>query len=181
MPRKFFKQYSPSAATLKQHKSLRWLGNSIDDPNIWHMNRQSVSRAFLIGLFVAFLPIPMQMLVAGAAALWFYANLPIAVSLVWISNPLTFAPLFFAAYKVGAWMLQAPAVEFEPSVEFLTEQSAHIWQPLILGCLVCGVLCGLIAYAIVWRIWAWQVVARWEERKRVRIARRVAARQAQSE
>lgn len=175
MPRKFFKQYSPNAATLKQYKSLRWLGNSLEDPNIWHMNRQSVSRAFLIGLIVAFLPIPMQMLIAGAAALWFYANLPIAVSLVWISNPLTFAPLYFAAYKVGAWLLQTPAITFEPSIEFFTEQFAHIWQPFLLGSLVCGVMSGLIAYAIVWRIWAWQVVSRWEERKRVRVARRAAA------
>ncbi|MFK8019407.1 MAG: DUF2062 domain-containing protein [Pseudomonadales bacterium] len=175
MPKKFFKQYSPRAETLKQYRSLRWLGKSIEDPNIWHMNRQSVARAFLIGLIVAFLPIPLQMFVAAACALWFHANLPIAASLVWITNPLTFAPMFYAAYKVGAWLLQTPeqVLSFQPSLEIFTSQLEHIWQPLLLGCLVCGVLSGLIAHAFIWRLWRWQVISRWEERKRLRVARQV--------
>ncbi len=170
MPRNFFKRLAPDPVALKQHRSLRWLGNSLEDPNIWHLNRQSVSRAVLIGFICAFAPVPLQMLLAAAAAFRFHANLPIAVSLVWMTNPITFAPIFYGAYRVGAWILgRTPsAISFEPSVEVFMAQVAEVWQPLLLGCLVCGLLSGLIAYALVWRIWGWQVITRWEQRKRLR-------------
>lgn len=174
MAKKFFQQLAPDAAKLKQYRSLRWLGNSLEDPNIWHLNRQSVARAFLIGFIVAFMPIPLQMFIAGACALWFHANLPIAVMLVWMTNPVTFAPMFYAAYRVGAWLLQQEPmpIAFEPSFDILIEQISQVWQPLLLGSTVCGVLTGLIAYAIIWRLWRWQVISRWEERKRLRQQRR---------
>lgn len=178
MAKKLFQRLAPDAAVLKQHRSMRWLGNSLEDPNIWHLNRQSVARAFLIGLIVAFLPIPMQMVVAGAAAFWFRANLPIAASLVWITNPLTFAPMYYAAYRIGALLIGEPAlpISFEPTTtEQLLAQASQIWQPLLLGCVVAGVSCGLIAYAAVSWVWRWQVINRWEERKQLRQKKSVTA------
>ncbi|MEM8499058.1 MAG: DUF2062 domain-containing protein [Pseudomonadota bacterium] len=175
MPRRFFKRYAPDPEKLKQTKHLRWLGRSMDDPNCWHVNRQSVSRAFLIGFIVAFMPIPMQMLVAGICALRFHANLPIAVGLVWMTNPITFAPMFYAAYRVGSALLNVDpvAISFDGGLSAISYQLADIWLPMLLGSVVCGVLSGLVAYAIVWRVWRWQVVSRWQERKRQRKLRRL--------
>ncbi|MFK7730054.1 MAG: DUF2062 domain-containing protein [Pseudomonadales bacterium] len=174
MPRRFFKRHAPDPETLKQTRHLRWLGRSLEDPNCWHVNRQSVSRAFLIGFIVAFMPIPMQMLVAGVCALRFHANLPIAVGLVWMTNPITFAPMFYAAYRVGTALLNIDpvAISFDGGLSAISSQLADIWLPMLLGCAVCGVMSGLLAHAIVWRVWRWQVLSRWQERKRRRKLRR---------
>ena len=40
-----------------------------------------------VGLFVALMPIPLQMAVAAAIAILVRSNLPISVSLVWLTNP----------------------------------------------------------------------------------------------
>jgi uncharacterized protein (DUF2062 family) len=114
------------------------------------------------------------MLMAACAALWFKANLPVSVGLVWITNPVTFAPMFYAAYRVGAWLLGIPPESSEEiTVEWIMSLLSNGWQPLILGSLVCGVVSAIIGYfAVIW-IWHWQVVSRWEERKKNR-ARRAA-------
>ena len=74
---------------IKHEKVLKILGPAILQPNLWHLNRKSVSRAIAIGLFCAFLPIPLQMVLAAFFAIIFAANLPISVILVWITNPIT--------------------------------------------------------------------------------------------
>ncbi len=177
MPRKFFKRHLPDSQSLKQHQSLGWLGKSLEDPNIWHLNRQSVSRAAFIGVFFAFLPIPLQTLLAACFALKFSANLPVAAVLVWLTNPLTFAPIFYLSYTVGCKLMriQVQAMSFE--LDTLKAQVSMIWQPLFLGSVVCGVIFGALAAFILWQLWRWQVISRWEERKKLRQQRALANKQ----
>ena len=171
MPRKFFKRHLPDSQALKQHQSLSWLGKSLDDPNIWHLNRQSVTRATFIGVFFAFLPIPLQTLLAACFALKFSANLPIAATLVWLTNPLTFAPIFYMSYSVGCRIMAQPAQALNLQLETLSEQLSLIWQPLLLGSVVCGAVIGALAAIVTWQLWRWQVISRWEERKKLRTER----------
>lgn len=108
MPRKLFKKYMPNEEKLKRHKHLSWLGSHIHDPNLWHLTRKSVARAFFVGLFCAFLPIPLQMLVAAFMAIFLRSNLPISIGLVWITNPLTMPPIFYFTYRVGDFLIGDP-------------------------------------------------------------------------
>lgn len=170
MPRRFIKRFMPDPEFIRNHRSLQVLSRWLHEPNLWHLNRYSVSMAFLLGLFAAFVPLPSQMLIAAVLAVWLRANLPISVALVWISNPLTMPPIFYVTYKVGAWVLRLPPreVRFEPSVEWLSGQLSHVWQPFLCGSLIVGLGSGLLAAGLVQVIWRLHVRLRWRARLRRR-------------
>lgn len=172
MPRKFLRRYLPDPGHLKRHRRLRILGVLLHDPNLWHLNRHTVSGGVAIGLFLAFIPMPMQMLAAAALAIPFRVNLPIAVATVWISNPLTMPPMFFFSYRVGTWFVGSPVRDrgFEPSLEWFWYELGNIWQPLYLGSIICGVLVALAGYGLVHLAWRLHIRAHLLRRARRRQA-----------
>jgi hypothetical protein len=133
------------------------LGDRLHHPRLWHLNRRSVAGAAGIGLFIAFLPFPFQMVLAALGAVWLRVNMPLAVALIFITNPLTMGPMFYACYKIGAYLLGDTTVgignNFQPSIEWLFRQIATIWQPLLAGSLVIGGISGLLGYWSVQLLW----------------------------
>ena len=183
MPKKLIKRLMPDHHTIREHKHLRFLGTLLHDPNLWHLNRRSASGAFAVGLFMAWVPVPFQMLLSAIAAIPFRVNLPLSVALVWISNPITLPPMFYFAYLVGTWILGAPAggteIEFQLSYEWLENELLQIWQPFLLGCLVMGVSSSLTGYFAIRGLWRLHLVKHYKERKQKRALRK-AARKPQS-
>ncbi|MCD6055671.1 MAG: ATP-binding protein [Gammaproteobacteria bacterium] len=170
MLRKQLKRLLPEPGILKRHKNLRIFGKRLHSKNLWHINRQSIARAVAIGLFTCFLPMPFQMVVAAALAIFLYANLPLSVLLVWISNPITMSPMLYAAYRTGQFLLQLPRVEFHPefSLQWLVSQLEQLWYPILIGCLVLGLLTGFIGYYathVLWRLW---IIHQWNRRSCLR-------------
>jgi uncharacterized protein (DUF2062 family) len=106
------------------------------------------------------------MIVAAAGAIWLNANLPVSVALVWLTNPLTMPPIFYLAYKVGGWILLLPEKDFhfEASFDWVMHSMLLIWQPFLLGCLVLGLLTGILGYIAVHWSWRVAVMRRWENR-----------------
>lgn len=170
MPKRTLKQFAPSPAALREIKLLRVLGDWIYEPNLWHVNRYSASMAFFVGLFVAFMPIPGQMVLAAILALLLRCNLPLSIGLVWITNPLTMPAMFFLAYSVGALMIDVPMqpLEFQLNWHWLRESIGAIWRPLLLGCVICGLFFGSLSFFLVSMMWRWRVVSRWKKRKELR-------------
>lgn len=172
MARKFIKRLTPSPEWIKKQNSLQFLGAWLHEPNLWHLTRHSVSSATFIGCFVAFIPLPAQMVIAACLALIFRANLAISVVLVWITNPLTIAPIFYIAYKVGHAVLGSSpheAFEFEISLDWIVASLSANWQPFILGCLLCGLFLGLLGSTLVRFAWRLHVIKRWNERRQRRV------------
>jgi len=166
MPRKIIKKYLPNEHKLKENPSLKWIAKYIQHPSLWHLNRKSVSRAFLTGIFCAFLPIPLQMLVAALIAIMLRANMVISISLVWITNPITMPPIFYFTYKVGTFLLGSEPLDNNMAftLEYLGSQLSSIWWPLIAGSLFCATIFGAIAYVIINVFWVWQVRSSWNKR-----------------
>ncbi|KAF3977289.1 MAG: DUF2062 domain-containing protein [Methylococcales symbiont of Iophon sp. n. MRB-2018] len=168
MPKKLFKKYMPDSQKLKQQKGLQFLGDRLHEPNLWHLSRRSVSLAFAVGLFVAWIPTLGQMAIAAVMAFYFRANLPISVALVWVTNPLTMPPMFYFAYYIGLLLLgnDAPGNDFEFNLESILSSLSGIGGPFLFGCLVLGIISSLIGYFGIRLYWKYHISKQWSMRNR---------------
>ncbi len=142
----------------------------LHDPNLWGIRRRNVVPAFAIGLFLVFIPVPGQMLIAVLLALFLRVNLPVAALTTVISNPLTMGPIYYLAYRVGQRLLDVPPQPFvfEPSLEWLTGRFLAIWQPLLLGAVLLGALAALLGYVALDLLWRASLADYLEARRRRR-------------
>lgn len=150
-----FKKFLPERSQLQQYKAFRIFGNFIHDGDLWHMNEKSVPEAFFWGAICCFMPIPFQMVPCLLFCIWRRCNVPIAIAIVWISNPITMGPMMYFAYEVGAWMTGEAATfsTIELSLDWMLLRLKEIWLPLIVGCATCGLVSGLIGYAATYFYW----------------------------
>ena len=170
MPKRLIKRWLPDQDKLKEHKHLRLFGKLLLDANLWHLNRRSAAGAFAVGLFMAWIPLPCQMLLAAGGAILFRVNLPLSVALVWLSNPVTMPPLFYGAYLVGCQLLGHPAQHID--IQFTWEWHVSVFEtlapPLLLGSLVLALLSALMGYAFIRTFWRINTVRQWQKRKEAR-------------
>ena len=166
--RSFFKRHLPEPHKIRDHQHLRYFGTLLHDPNIWHLTRRSASGGVATGLFCAFIPLPIHMIVAAALSILLRVNLPLAVLFTWITNPLTFAPVFIFAYKLGATILDRPAkhINFEMSFHWFTDKLVIIWEPLLLGCFILATISATLGYVAIRLLWRLGSVRKWEERRK---------------
>ena len=170
MPKKLLKKLFPQLESKEAKKPDGFIGRMAQDPYLWHLNRKSVSRAFAIGVFAAFMPLPTQMLIAAVLAFVFRGNFPIALASTWISNPITMPPLYYSAYQFGAFLLgvELQPFNFEYSFDSLFTVLKDIWQPFLVGCVAMGALMGALAYASVLLFWRFYIIRVWQQRKLTR-------------
>jgi uncharacterized protein (DUF2062 family) len=174
MPKKFIKRYMPDHAKIRNHKTLnRVFGTLLHDPNLFHLNRHSVTGAFFVGLFLAFVPLPIQMLLAAGFSILLRINMPITIGLVWLTNPLTMGPMFFFSYKVGTWILGTPLkkISFELSWAWLQTELLAVWQPFLLGCFVVGLTVAIIGSGTIRLVWRLHLIRHIKARRRRRLER----------
>ncbi|EWH12262.1 hypothetical protein DS2_01035 [Catenovulum agarivorans DS-2] len=140
------------------------------DANLWHLNRKSVAGAFAVGLFNAFIPVPFQMWLSAAGAILFRVNLPLAVGLVWITNPFTIPPIFFGCYMLGTFVLgqETQNFKFELSWDFLAESMSTIGPALMTGSFICAVTFSTLGYLVMNVIWRSTVKSNWQKRLETR-------------
>ncbi|MDX1391911.1 MAG: DUF2062 domain-containing protein [Rheinheimera sp.] len=160
MPKNFIKKYLPSPEKIKQQKLLKLFGTLLHDGNLWHLNRRSARGAFAVGLFFAWMPIPFQMVASAAVAIPMRVNLPLSVSLVWLTNPLTMPVLFYLSYLVGCVVLREPVEHFafEASWAWLQHSIATIGKPFLVGCILMGICSAIIGYFTI--DWLWRISVR---------------------
>jgi uncharacterized protein (DUF2062 family) len=129
---------------LKRNKKLQKLGKNFFQEKLWSLEPSNVPNALAIGIFVAFIPTPMQMLIAASLAIYFKANIPISVSLVWITNPVTAGPIFYACYLFGKNLINNVR-EFYPNFLYYTD--SYI-TPLYFGSLTVGITLGFVFFIL---------------------------------
>ncbi|WP_323126930.1 MULTISPECIES: DUF2062 domain-containing protein [unclassified Psychrobacter] len=190
MPKKRLQRLLPTPEKIMESRSLKWFAPHLVDARLWHFNRHSLNKAVYIGVLSAFFPLPGQMLLALIGALMWRANVPMALGLTWITNPLTTLPIFYAGYYVGAKLLGEPMISLRligrmiadfslwllsnGANPFVTYQDSFSLSAFCLGltllAIVTSLVCGL-AFRIIWR---YKTVSTWQKRQKTeRQARRV--------
>ncbi len=165
MPKKTIKRLMPDHHSIKNNKHLQIFGDLLHNANLWHLNRHSVAKAFAVGLFFAFVPVPFQMVLAAGIAIIVHSNLPLSVALVWITNPLTMPAIFYSCYVVGAWVLGAPEQEFvfEANWQWFVDSISTIGPSFLLGCGILGVLFSMLGYIGIQGHWRYSASKKWKK------------------
>jgi len=134
----------------------------------WSLNRRSITRAVALGMFVAFIPLPIQMPLAAACALFARVNVPVAIASVFVTNPLTTVPVFYGAYRIGCLLLgmEPHGFHFEMTWDWLQNELLPVWKPFLLGCLTLGIVAAVASYVVLGGIWHLTLVLKFHERKR---------------
>lgn len=108
---RYIKDKTPNREALQRMPLLRPVAHRLDDPNLWHFNRRSVTRGVGVGLFFAILiPVAHTILVV-IAAIPLRANALVSLGVTWTVNPVTLPPLIIGAHTIGAWISARPAGE----------------------------------------------------------------------
>lgn len=139
--------------TSKHEKFTSFIKKYKIPPAYLSTNRKMVSKAVLVGLFIAFIPMPMQMLAVLAMVPFFKFNVPIALAMCWLSNPLTMPPMYYMEYLTGSFILGSEIAPVEMSVEWFSENIGDIFVPLYFGTLIFSVFGSLSGYWLVNHFW----------------------------
>lgn len=151
--RRWLKGVLPDPRVILQSRWLGMFGTLLKDPNLWHLNRRSAAGGVAVGLFMMYMPPFGQVFMAAAAAIKLRVNLPIAASLVWLTNPLTIPPMYYTAYAIGAWLLGQHIHTFELDFWLDWHNWLGVLGPLALGCVICACAAAAIGYFTVQFLW----------------------------
>lgn len=185
-----FKRLIPSRNAIENNRWLRWLGPWLKDHRLWHMSRKGIALGMAIGVFFGFL-IPFgQIPPAATMAVIMRANVPVTIASTLVTNPVTFGPVYYGAYRLGRFVLLEPEPTTEeiesllaqatvaPEIEAsgFIERIQNAWhrltqvgKPLFVGLAIVATLSGLLTYALVHWLWLMRVrIARWRRIRKMR-------------
>jgi len=167
MPRQLFVKFRPIAEKLRGSWYFRALGPKITDARLWGLNRRAITTAFGAAIAICFIPLPAHLVIGLIAAIIWHLNVPTMVGTLLVLNPLTAVAVYSFAYQVGALLLHhhARAPRFHLSWDWLQTGLGTMWKPFLLGCLVCSVVCGYLAYQLLELLWRINLKNRWRTRR----------------
>jgi len=169
---RFLHRHAPSREEVLKSPWLRPFGSRIRQSDLWRFTRRSVPRAVFAGLFIGiFLMVPgVQIFGAALLAIPMRANIPIAVAMTFLSNPLT-TPFFLgAAMEVGSRVGFATDLA---AFYALRGKSIGVWMAwlvsdaapaLLSGLFMIGLGVALVGFIVSLVGWRWWVARKWRQR-----------------
>ena len=161
---RWLKRHTPDRLTLEKLWCLKPFKALVFDRGCWTFNRHSVTRAFALGLFIAFIPptplLPVHLVTCVILGILFRLNLPVLFATVFISNPFTWVPQVAGSIWVGAKLLRMDLMPFLHDIRSHADW-AHmneLWAPLLLGALVLGIAAAAAGYLLAQFAWRARVI-----------------------
>jgi uncharacterized protein (DUF2062 family) len=172
MPRRLLKKIIPAPQFLRERWFLRPFGERLHDRRLWTLNRRGVTPAFGAGLAICFVPLPVHLLLACITAVVCRLNIAVICATTFLLNPFSAVPVYYAAYRVGAALMHAPRQHFKfvPTLGWFRHGLLPVWQPFVLGCLVCAVVTGVLGWGLLEILWRAQVNSRYRRRRAALLA-----------
>ena len=130
-------------------------------------NRRMITRGVWIGLFWAFIPMPMQMLAVIASMPLTRFNVPIAISMVWLSNPFTMPFMYYMEYLTGNFILGKEGLgNVELTLEWFSANIGDIFIPLYVGTAFYSLIVSSLIYVGLNWLWILSVKSERDERQK---------------
>ena len=150
----------------RQSRLQNWLAERVFDRELWRPKRDTVAKGLAAGLFIAMIPIPVQMAAGVAVATTKKWNIPATVIGVWLTNPLTLW-IYYFPYKLGMAIFSAMGINVASGRDVMSQMknadtllsfnnlsdaftTAQAW---LLGCVITGSVVAAIGYALVYFLW----------------------------
>ena len=182
-----YKKYLPKKEAILKNRFIKWIGPAILNPQLWRFSRKGVALGVGLGIFFGFLIPLAQIPVSAISATILRANVPTAIASTLITNPVTFAPIYVVAYKLGNTLLgekpnpqSIEKVSKGITLSDIPEEQQKIikeksWfnkvlsfsKPLVIGLAIFAVAGSLTTYlAILWVWWVWIKIKRKSRRRK---------------
>jgi len=139
--------------TTKSEKLKAFIQKSKIPPEFLASTRKMITRGVTLGLFVAFIPMPMQMAAILLFMPFFRFNVPIAIAMVWITNPFTMPAIYVGEYYTGSFLLGMHITDVEMSIDWFSDNIEEIFVPLYTGALFYSITTSSLAYWLVNHFW----------------------------
>jgi uncharacterized protein len=166
--RNWFIKRVPDRHALAGNRWLAPVASRLATPAIWHFNRRTIARGVALGLFAGFiLPIG-QVALAVLFAASVRANILVASAATLVTNPLTFAPIYDAAYRTGSVLLALSGLESASSSEAPSSLLISLIAaslPTMVGLICFAVLSSILAFVAVNVAWRIALMSKWRRRR----------------
>ena len=169
---RWLRNITPQRHALEKHWCLKRFSAVVVDRGCWSFKRASVTRAFALGLLIAFVPptplLPLHLMLCALLGIFFRLNLPVLFATVFVSNPLTWFPQVAGSIWVGAKLM---GLDLMPLLHELTHHNLwshlnQLWAPLLLGAMVLGLAAAGFGYLVGETAWHMRVLYRVKRRRR---------------
>lgn len=152
--------------TNKSHKFKDYIEKYNISTEFMTVNRKMVSRAMLVGFFIAFIPMPLQMVAVVAVLPFFKFNALIGIAIVWITNPITMPMIYYIEYLTGNVLLMRDGIDgIKITLEWFTAHIDDIFIPLYTGALFYSTISAVFFYYLVNWLWIHSVRSERQNRK----------------
>lgn len=112
---------------------------------------EAIARGLACGVFAGLFPLfGLQTILGLCLALIFRGNKIIAAAGTWVSNPLTYVPIYAFNFHLGKWLLQKNSltdINLETWQQFKALGSEIIWT-LFVGCFTVGSVGAIVSYIL---------------------------------
>jgi uncharacterized protein (DUF2062 family) len=122
-------------------------------PEYLSVNRKMTSKAVLIGLFIAFIPMPMQMVAVILMMPFVRFNVPIGLLMCWITNPITMPFIYYIEYQMGSFLLSTQMMPVQMTIEWFSANIDNIFIPLYVGALFFSTTLSSLSYYLINHFW----------------------------
>ena len=168
-------RFPPKSCTIPCPEKLIF-GQRTLNPVLWYVNRKSISHAVFIGTFWGILPVPFHSIFIVFTVLLIEVNLPLSLTLAWLSNPLTVVPILYLGFWLGSKIFQVNMIDKDMILGVLHQIlnwiknfghghiDMHLAKILVTGLVLEALLAALLFYVSTRIIWRWTVLRKWNKR-----------------